>query len=652
VSENSGSVALPKLSPFTAFLKLWANPVDQRTSGHYRPDIDGLRSVAVLPVVIYHLGFYTLRGGFVGVDVFFVISGYLIGGIILGQIRNGTYSIANFYVRRIRRLAPALVAVLVATTAAVLLLSMPAATVDYGKSLISSVAFLSNFYFWESINYFGPQAEMKPLVHTWSLAVEEQYYIVFPLLMLGMRRLAPRAIDLTLWALILGSLALSAWLLPTHPSATFYLLPTRLWELLLGVVAVEAPVRLMKSRLVRELASWAGLGLIAAAMVFYSPQTPFPGLAAVAPCLGAALLLMSGAAGTSSISRLLAIRPMVFIGLISYSLYLWHWPVIVLLKQGLPADRLSIAVRLGALVGSIVLAWLTWLLIERPWRNPSVSNRALVAWGAVAGAALALAGLGLVVTAGLPQRLAPEARRFAAFSDDATRNDFRDGRCFFTPRDSFADFDRGVCLQRSATRPNVLLIGDSLSAHLWSGLKARQPTLNILQATAAGCKPVLTTGTEDAATCTRMKRFILDDYLKGHPVDWVIVSASWEPWEAKDAAAMIDELKRRGYGVVLAGPIVRYKASLPILMALSVQRHDPGLVDRLRRADGAALDAAFREVARAHGAIYWSPYAALCPAGRCRTTDDKGDPIQFDYAHLTAAGSAIVADAFPVGQLK
>jgi len=610
-----------------------------------------MRALAVLPIVAFHLGFYRLSGGYVGVDIFFVISGYLIGGIVLNQIHRKSWSVVDFYVRRFRRIVPALAFALFATTAVAWFVLLPNAFADYGKSLVATTLFSSNFYFWQTSSYFASASDAKPLLHTWSLAVEEQYYIVFPLLMLAIRRFGRSAMHLTIATVALASLIASAVLIRSDPTATFYLLPTRVWELLLGVLAVETHLRALDKRRTREWVASAGLLLIAVPILLYKPDTPFPGLAAIPPCLGAAILLVAGAHGTSFVSRLLGLRPIVFFGLISYSLYLWHWPVIVLLKQGLPVTFLRLPLKIGAFVASTAVAWISWRLIERPWRNPSVRPRAILIGTFASGIVLCAVGGAIMIGQGVPARFATSTVRLASIQDDDSTNDFRTGTCFISSAYTFDDFEPSRCLRRDTGRINVALIGDSHAAHLWQGLSQRYPMLNVLQATASGCKPVIERDADAEPRCDSMMRFVFDRYLPQHPVGWVIIAGNWSANDASKVAATLEWLRAHKFRVVLAGPIVRYAAPLPQLLAIAEQRGDQELVARNREQHGLKLDAIFREIAAQHGADYFSLYGALCGSADCRVTDAQGLPIQFDYGHLTGRGSYIVAESFPISRM-
>lgn len=295
---------------------------------NYRADIDGLRAVAVMGVVLYHAGL-GVPGGYVGVDIFFVISGFLITGLILKDLERGSFSMVNFWERRARRIFPAL-AVVVATCLVVgWFLMLPFGYLVMAQSAIALTFFASNFQFWRTADYFGPVAEENLLLHTWSLSVEEQFYLIVPLLMVALYSLRKRA--LLPWAAACGvivSLVLSEWWLRHDPSGAFYLLPSRTWELATGsLLAFARPFRPAFKP------AWIGvfgLLLILFSYLFYSEKTAFPGIAAIPPVLGTALIIWSGNAGQTLFHRAVAWQPLVHIGLLSYSLYLWHWPIFAL----------------------------------------------------------------------------------------------------------------------------------------------------------------------------------------------------------------------------------------------------------------------------------------------------------------------------------
>jgi len=628
---------------------------DQRASRNYRPDIDGLRALAVLPIVLCHLGIERFAGGYVGVDIFFVISGYLIGGIVLDQIHRGIYSASAFYVRRFRRIIPALVVTLAITTVAMCVVALPYPLREYGNSLIAAMLSVSNFFFWLTAGYFEAPAATKPLLHTWSLAVEEQYYLIFPFLMFLVGRRSRGTIQIVLGALALlsfGASVAGASGMFDQQEATFYLLPTRLWELLLGVLAVETRLGLLDRRGVRETLSAIALIMIGLSILLYTPDTPFPGLAALPPCLGTAILLITGAHGESIARRGLALKPIVFFGLISYSLYLWHWPLIVLLKEGLPTSELPHRLQLAAFLLSVALAWFSWRVIERPWRDPAIKSRTILLGTAVSAVLIVAAGTALVVSKGWPNRYPPQVVRVAEMLHPLKATPSQKDRCFLTTDMPTRDYDVAFCRdRRDPNNRNILLMGDSHSAHLWYGLHNRYPQLNILQYAFAGCKPVLTQQPRVDSRCAAMMRDMFANYLGKRRIDWVILAANWKQEDLPAIAETLSWLHSHGIHAVLAGPVVHYKLPLPQLLALSIARSDPTLVNRYRSAGDPQLDEQVAKIAHDHGAIYFSTYRTLCRKGSCEIMDADGIPLEFDQAHFTATGSMRVARGFPIEQV-
>ncbi|MFZ5478814.1 MAG: acyltransferase family protein, partial [Myxococcota bacterium] len=301
-------------------------------SSRYQPEVDGLRAVAVLAVMAFHAAPAAFRGGFVGVDVFFVISGYLISGIVAGGLAAGTFTVAGFYERRARRILPALGVVLAAVAVASVAVLLPRDLAAMGKSLAGVATMTANLVFLGEAAYFGGASDIKPLLHTWSLAVEEQFYLGYPLLLLAVHRVAPAWTGRCLAALAIASLGACAWVASAWPNATYYLAPFRAWELLLGGLLAVSPPPPVRAPLAREALGVAGLAAIGASVMLVTPATPFPVPGAVPACLGAAALIHAAGSGPSRVGGLLASRPAVAIGLGSYSLYLWHWPLLALVR--------------------------------------------------------------------------------------------------------------------------------------------------------------------------------------------------------------------------------------------------------------------------------------------------------------------------------
>ncbi|MDP3272321.1 acyltransferase family protein [Limnobacter sp.] len=337
----------------------------------YRPEIDGLRAVAVLPVILFHAGFDLFSGGYVGVDVFFVISGYLITSIILREMEQGKFSIARFYERRARRILPALFFVIVCCLPFAVIWMASGEIKRFGQAMIAVSLFASNVFFWKTTNYFAPAAEEEPLLHTWSLAVEEQYYVLFPLfLMLCWRFGRSRLFWLTALAALL-SLGLAEWGWRNQPVANFYLLPTRAWELLAGSLLAFFPKQLSADKRTgrfSEIASVLGILAIVYSIFYFDTLVPFPSVYATVPVIGACLII-AFSSGENIVGRLLSSRLFVFIGLISYSAYLWHQPILAFLR--LRGIELTIGVSLFAVFLTLALAKLTVNFVEIPFRTGS-----------------------------------------------------------------------------------------------------------------------------------------------------------------------------------------------------------------------------------------------------------------------------------------
>jgi peptidoglycan/LPS O-acetylase OafA/YrhL len=371
----------------------------------YRADIDGMRAVAVLAVLFFHAGL-SFPGGFVGVDVFFVLSGYLITRLIVGELDRGTFTFANFWTRRLRRIWPAASVMTLCTLGAGALLHDPASYRQLGEDAIAQTMMIANFQFMHGTDYFDVSADTRALLHTWSLAVEEQFYLFHPFAVVLIWRWNRRLLLPVLIVTGLLSFALSIAALGRFPSATFYMLPTRAWELLIGAVLAVWPTRITLGRASRGVLGVAALGLVLIPMFVYDRATAFPGLAALPPCLGTAMLIMVGTDGTTPISRLLAWEPLRRIGLISYSLYLAHWPILAFMRSLSSPDEPDLLWRVAAIPASFVLAWLSYRLVEQRFRHAKKPDQIFrVALGSAMIAAVTITlGLAIRQTDGVTQR--------------------------------------------------------------------------------------------------------------------------------------------------------------------------------------------------------------------------------------------------------
>jgi len=617
----------------------------------YRADIDGLRAVAVLLVFAYHLGIRRFSGGFVGVDIFFVISGFLISSVIFSELNTSSFSLLSFYERRMRRILPALFVVLIGTAVLAYKFFLPSELSDFGKSLLASTFSFSNIYFLHQSGYFDAPAATKPLLHTWSLAVEEQFYVFLPLFLIGVRKYFPRRQTILVLFAALISFGLSAVGAFRSQEATYYLAHTRAWELLLGTLLAMGYFPELSTRLLRNVASLSGVILILLAGMLFTAATPFPGIAALLPCVGAGLIIAAGKSGPSVVGQVLSLRPFVFVGLISYSLYLWHWPVIVF--QGTDGFLINgftpKLTKLVLTVTSFVLATLSWKFVEQPFRNRgfNLSRVAIFRFASVAALCLLILGAGIVATNGLPFRYPVDAVKVASFmenSDRKTDAQYRAGTCFLTSKNTYMDFSPSICLQEDPHKRNLLLLGDSHAAQLWYGLDSIFQEVNLMQATASGCKPTVNQSSSADRMCSRLMGYIFSDFLKANRVDVLVLAARWD---ASDSGALKQTLMwahERGMKVILFGPIVQYDSALPRLLALSIKSNNPAIPALHRIAYYERLDADMAQLAQIDPDVrYISYFKMLCGHNSCVEYADSGVPLQSDYGHLTSNGSVLVA---------
>lgn len=608
----------------------------------YRPDIDGLRAIAVLVVIAFHIGIYRLHGGFIGVDVFFVISGFLICSLIYGDLEGGRFSLARFYERRIRRILPALLVVLATTTIAAAFVLLPARLEDYARSLAAAALSFSNVHFWQTAGYFDAPAEVRPLLHTWSLAVEEQFYLVFPLLMALLHRFGRRVVIATLATLGAVSLAVSVFgVYWGDRSAAFYLPFGRAWELMLGaLIALDAAPRLRG--LWAHGASIAGLALIAGSALWMSSTSPFPGLGALPACLGAALVIAAGRGGEGVVARVLAWRPVVFIGLISYSLYLWHWPIIVLVKEATLEPRLSHLQQAEVLAACVALSLFSWALVERPMRR-APAPRGLV-FGAAGAGTLAVVAAAFTVMAGRgwPERLPGHAAQTASYVGYTDPANFRTGVCFIDSRHDTAIFRASVCLRQAPNEQTVVLMGDSHAAHLWRALANEMPHANVLQATASGCRPTVAQADWAAARCVRVMNYMFEHYLPTHNVDLLLLSAAWTRGDEERLAETLTWAQRHGINAVVLGPSTAYDVPLPALLAREELTGDHSLAERHQDDSVILADRALAQAAAPFPGRYVSTYQIICPQGRCRRYVADHVPLQYDGDHFTPEGARFI----------
>jgi peptidoglycan/LPS O-acetylase OafA/YrhL len=628
----------------------------------YRPDIDGLRAIAVLAVLVYHAFPQVLPGGFVGVDIFFVISGYLITGILLASLANDRFSIADFYVRRIRRIFPALVVVLAAAMAAGWFLLVPDDYRLLGKHVLGGAGFVSNLVLWSESGYFDEAAEAKPLLHLWSLGIEEQFYLAWPLLLWVAWRARGR-VALLVGGVLVASLAANLWLTPRDPVAAFYFPLTRFWELAIGGLLAAWRPGATAFGLPRRAAwiadprllSWSGAALIACSVAWLDPSMPFPGWRAIPPVLGAALLIAAGAGGPVN-RHLLSLRAMVWIGLVSYPLYLWHWPILsfqnIVSIEAPPAWW-----RWAALGASVVLAAATYYLVERPVR---FGGRP--AWRAAGlGAAMAgTAAVGLVLHQldGVADRFPGAVARYANYEYEY-RTDARAGTCWINRKAAAEGFDSSCVDPAAGGRPLMVVWGDSHAARLFPGIReVAGDRFRLAQFTRDSCPPILSAKwprTEKYPSCWKGNDVVLDRIRALEP-EVVVLFAYWHAgwkraWFKGRLVPTIEALRRSGVDrIIVVGPSPRWRKALPKLLVERGRRH-PGPPPRYMGADllpqTARVDAEGREVVESTGATWFSPRSVLCTDEGCLTYlgNDPDVLTTWDYGHLTTPAARLVAQA-------
>jgi peptidoglycan/LPS O-acetylase OafA/YrhL len=546
------------------------------SDGSYRPEIDGLRAVAVVLVMLFHARL-RLHGGYVGVDVFFVISGYLITTLIWRDLDADRFSLARFWERRARRIIPALVTVVIVTLVAGWFLLLPQDYRDLGRSVAAQSLLASNIFFWSESGYFAAPAEVKPLLHFWSLAVEEQFYVLLPFLAILLKQWKMSWRFSIFSILGMASFALSAYSVQHYRPAAFYLLPSRGWELLLGCGLASIPTKQAVHRAISELLSACGLFAILVAAVMYDRETHFPGIAALLPCAGATLFIWSNGQRPTLSGRLLAWRPIVFIGLLSYSLYLWHWPVLVY-AQYWAVGVFSRAEKCGLLALCFPLAFVSWWLIETPVRKHRVLPRKSSLFGvsALALFALLIAGIAIDRRDGLPARFSQEIIAYAN-----GRLDTGNRKNCAVDRDGRGRFDE---IGTPGSPVKCLVWGDSEAQATVAALETlcEEYRGRCVVATHAGTFPLLNCVSNDIYSLGEKSVTFnqsVVDFVKKHHVKNVMLAAMWQQFpywtvleEGTDELAVQRQFRRRLLETVTA--LQKADAKVWILQQVPEQRGD------------------------------------------------------------------------------
>ncbi|MDK2778508.1 MAG: acyltransferase [Pseudomonadota bacterium] len=485
----------------------------------YRAEIDGLRAIAVIPVILFHAGFESFSGGFIGVDIFFVISGYLITSILIEDIKANNFSIIRFYEKRARRILPALFFIILLCIPFSWLWMLPNQMKEFGQSLIAVSLFSSNFLFWKQSDYFSAATDEKPLLHTWSLAVEEQYYLFFPILLLLAWSLGKKNLLFIIIVLSGSSFLLSEWGWRTDSTANFYLAPTRAWELLIGSIIAF----FIKEKGVKKSNTLSLVGIIAIviSIFFYNKTLPFPSSYTILPVLGSALIILYGEKGTI-VSRILSSKPFISIGLISYSAYLWHQPIFAFTRiKMITEPSLPLMASLSTL--SLILAAGTWKYIEKPFRKSTIRTKPFVTLSIIATSSLLIIGYSLHSSDGALDRFRSTPIYKIIKTEEENR---KDNRQACNKSDQFP-----YCVIGDQDNVSIAIVGDSHSSALWAafsdfGIKNKKGFIGIAN---AGCPPSIGTYVNpvEKKPCNSINTKNLQYLITDNRIKTVILAARW-----------------------------------------------------------------------------------------------------------------------------
>jgi peptidoglycan/LPS O-acetylase OafA/YrhL len=646
-------------------------------SDKYRPDIDGLRAVAVLPVLFFHAQFPGFAGGYVGVDIFYVISGYLITSLIAKDVLVGTFSFSSFYERRIRRIFPALFGVLFFCVLVAAILFAPNDFLGFAKSMIAMTFFASNIYFKRiarTDGYFDHTSESQTLLHTWSLSVEEQFYLLFPAALFLLARWAKGRLAGCLIFLASISFLINIWATHYRPVTAFYFLIPRAWELLLGAVLAMKVLPPINSRLWREVAALFGLALIGCAVSLFNKDTSFPGVNALFPCLGAALIIYAGENGDSYTKGALSFGPLVFIGVISYSLYLWHWPLIVFARYFSAGDLTSFQ-KTVALLLSAALAFISFEFIEGPFRGreSTFSGRQIFALGLAASMVSLAVGFTIYLHKGFPGRY-NSATRQLVLENTERKEDFQEV-CGSWRTEIRSMSDIHFCTLGPDTSRKVMFWGDSHVQQLYPLIKQLRDSgkfgdLGVLMAIANGCAPAEHLNTiEKGYHCDSFAHFAK---IRAEEADVDTVFIGFNTWWAvnrflcpsvdgqcvgtisveearrrvlQELAELFQRLTAEGKKVIISLPFPMYDKSIPDLEIRNAVFGRFGLAGVAKDITVPIMRDDLSAMAKSAGATIFDPRESLCDRQSC-ITELNGVSIYMDDNHIAASQIHLLEDNF------
>jgi peptidoglycan/LPS O-acetylase OafA/YrhL len=611
---------------------------------NYRWDIQGLRAIAVLAVVIFHINPKLLPGGYLGVDVFFVISGYLILGFIWQDLQQQRFSLVNFYGRRLKRLFPAFFVMVLFTSFISYFVLLPEETVTYAESLLSSILYSSNIYFYFQSNYFSTALEYAPLLHTWSLAVEEQFYFAFPILLIWVYKTNPARIMFVLTAIMVLSLLLSELLLYSDKSFSFYASPTRFWQFIVGGLLAIHPCIINYGKNLSTSLSDAlaitGLFILTSCLFYYNQEVLFPGINAVLPTFATGLILFAGKSsnfGRGFIYKVLSCRLAKFFGKISYSLYLWHWPIIVF-YQLIIKSKTNFSEQAMLFSVAILLGYISWFVIERRSTALHIGRTSIkVIWTSIF-ASLLLVVIGAAFLTGLPYRYSEQQIKYSAYLNYDRKDYYRQGSCFLTSYfNNISFFDKQLCISYDKLEHNTLLIGDSHAAQWYRALKSTKKTNeNISQVTSSGCKPIVPF--KGAKRCTHLMQWAFDELIQDKRFETIIIAARWKDKDINTLLATVEYLSEYSTDIIVFGPSIEYDLPLPRLLASKESAKEVNDYRNYQMIKN--RDKFFMNAFNNSSASYLSVFNIICPEDDfCLQLTKRGNPIQYDSNHLTYEGA-------------
>lgn len=627
----------------------------------FRYDIQGLRAIAVLSVVIFHAFPDLLTGGFLGVDIFFVISGYLITGSITKDIELGRFSLKEFYRRRIRRLFPALSLVVIFCIVVGYRTLDPREFLDFNKSVISTMLFVSNIFFMQNTDYFGGAAESMPLLHTWSLSVEEQFYILFPIfLFLLYRFFRKKSLATTIVLTILG-LVLSEMIVRLRPEWGYFFTPARAFELMIGasVSLMAAPFSLDGKPKTANLLAGTGILMMLVPMVLYTSKTPFPGIAAAIPCLGAGMVLLAGTHLRTLTGRLLSTLPFQFFGNLSYSLYLWHWPLLAFPRAVLGVD-LAPEVAGIAVIAAILISAASYRWVETPFIRPGYPKLPYLTVGTSMIAVfcgIAMVGVSLK---GMPDRFSPEAR--ALFAARTAGNPEIPGQkpCLFSGKHAgdIKPYGENCVFGPPGVAADVVVWGDSHGAAMARAL-GEAVSLDghaLRQVTLASCPPAMGLVISSRPNCVAQNKASLAAILADANVHTVILGTYYQPIVMSQLPAFetaftetVRALREGGKQVIIMMPVPSLPVEVPKTLGFM---HDNGgdlATFGITRAEFEesvkGIPEFMASLAARYGAVLFDPASFLCTESLCRTYDPQIGVFYRDRHHLTLQVARTIAPA-------